>query len=76
MTDYTAPDYSPGQVVSRYVRLSIGGQFEGCEVGKDRRYNLRTWALSPAEIASLTTDQVQRCGELRGYAFSYVDWPL
>lgn len=76
MTNYTARDYHPAQVVSRYVRLSVRGQFEGCEVGHDRRYNLRAWALSPAEIASLTPEQVQRCGELRGYAFSYVEWPL
>lgn len=73
---YATPNYSPDQVVSRYVRLSIDGRFEGCEVGHDRRYNLRTWHLSEGEIASLTPEQVQRCGELRGYAFSYVEWPL
>ena len=76
MTPYTAPNYSPDQVVSRYVRLSIDGRFEGCEVGHDRRYNLRTWYLTESEIASLTPAQVLRCGELRGYTFSYVDWPL
>ena len=74
---YTAPNYSPDQVVSRYVRLSIDGRFEGCEVGQSRRrFDLRRWQLTESEIASLTPAQVLRCGELRGYAFSYVDWPL
>ena len=76
MTNYTARDYHPGQVVSRYVRLSTSGAFEGCEVGHDRRYNLRTWELSEGEIASLSPAQIERCKELQGMCYAYVDWQL
>ena len=76
MTHYTTRDYHPSQVVGRYVRLSTSGAFEGCEVGHDRRYNLRTWELSDGEIASLDYAIIERCKELQGMCYAYVDWPI
>lgn len=74
--EYTAKDYSPDKVNNRYVKLDMDGRFIGIEVGVDRRFNLRLWYLTPVEIDSLTPEQVVLCGERKGMAFSYVDWPM
>lgn len=39
---FTAKGYRPGQVRARYVRANVkGGDYSWCEVGDDRRYDLR-----------------------------------
>lgn len=72
---FTAQGYTPEMVKTRYVRISISGdRFEFCEVGEDRRYDLRQGVVNdpsiiPAEIRTLAE-------QLRNAAFQYVEWPL
>ena len=72
---FTAKGYTPEMVKTRYVRMSIlCDRFEFCEVGEDRRYDLRQGVVNdpsiiPVEIRALAEQR-------RNDAFRYVEWPL
>lgn len=65
---FTAKGYQPGAVLARYVRANVkGGDYSWCEVGDDRRYDLRQ---------GLVADDIRVAADkLRGTWPGYVDWP-
>jgi hypothetical protein len=70
----TAAGFTPDQVESRYVRLGFDGVWRWCEVGSDRRYDLRTGTCEetdlPVEVANAA--KIRRAGGVWPF---YVDWP-
>lgn len=70
---YTAPSYAPEAVRSRYVRADVkGGGYSWCEVGENRRYDLRQGTV---EAGSLPEAVREAADELRGKFPGYVVWP-
>lgn len=72
---YTARDYEPGKVTARYVRLASCGAWQWCEVGPDRRYDVRQ---GECDLADVPPELVERARALQGQAFAYVaapHWP-
>lgn len=66
--------YAPEAVRARYVRFDrTGGMFHFCEVGEDRRFDLRQGIVDESElpraVASAARARV-------GFTPGYVDWPL
>ncbi|HRO04363.1 MAG TPA: hypothetical protein PLS69_12240 [Terricaulis sp.] len=66
--------YTPEAVKARYVRFDRSeGVFRFCDVGADRRYDLRQGIVSecmlPADVASAARERA-------GYYPAYVAWPL
>jgi len=70
---YTARDYSPGKVRKRYVRRDVSGAFRWCEVGDDRRFDLRQGIVAESEIPPLI---IQKAIEASKSWPCYVEWPL
>lgn len=71
---YTSSGYDPAKVVTRYVRRDpIGKHYLWCEVGADRRYNLRQGRCEASDLPAGVKDKadVQR-SELYGA----VEWPF
>lgn len=69
---YTSRQYSPDKVRSRYVRRSANG-YQFCEVGDNRRYDLRQGRVDASELPASVKAAADA---MAGRAFSYVDWPL
>ena len=69
---YTAKSYSPEKVMKRYVRCD-GDGFAFCEVGEDKRYDLRQGKVDAADIPEPLKESAK---ERYGQAFSYVEWPI
>lgn len=72
---YTSTKYRPEYVRKRYVYcVSVNQQrFTFCEVGEDRRYDLRQGIVSANEIP----DDIRRAAETQsGQAYGKVEWPL
>ncbi len=66
--------YSPDAVKARYVRKPLTGEdFQFCEVGEDRRYDLRQGIVSASEIPE---GVAMNAYAMMGQAFSYVEWPF
>jgi hypothetical protein len=68
----TTADYRPEQVRSRYVRAD-GDGFAWCEVGEDRRFDLRQGTCDKSDLSA---DVLAAAEERRGFIPSYVGWPL
>lgn len=60
--------YRPELVRKRYVRVDYQGGYKWCEVGDDRRYDLRQGTAEPHEVPI----------EIREAAYERrnVEWPL
>lgn len=67
---YTSPRYSPDKVLKRYVKR-VGALYHFCEVGADRRYDLRQGIVDAAE---LPTDVRAKADARAGHWPAYVDW--
>lgn len=71
---FTAKGYQPGAVLARYVRANVkGGDYSWCEVGTDRRYDLRQGIVAAEELPEPIKAAADK---LRGTWPGYVDWPL
>lgn len=71
---YQSKNYSPDQVVKRYVRKASGADnYNWCEVGKDRRYDLRQGTV---EADELTDDIRALADEQYKTSCHYINWPL
>ncbi|QIG75353.1 hypothetical protein EVC29_124 [Rhizobium phage RHph_Y52] len=66
-----ASNYRPESVLKRYVRAN-GNRFAWCEVGADRRFDLRQ---GRCDAEDLPPDVIMAAREREGYFPSYVDWP-
>ncbi len=62
-------NYAPEKVIIRYVRAD-GPLFRFCEVGEDRRYDLRQGVIDAADLPFEIRDAAAK---LRG-VFGYVAW--
>ena len=71
---YQSKNYAPEEVTKRYVRRSsAAGGYDFCEVGEDRRYDVRQGTVEPDELP----DSVRNAAdELRKTSCAYVDWPF
>lgn len=70
---YKSRDYSPDKVKSRYVRRSRRTdhlQYDYCEVGIDRRYDILQGQLDLADVPDYA---VGRADALRGEVFGWVE---
>jgi capsid portal protein len=70
--NYTAKSYAPENVRKRYVRLAENGEFMFCEVGDDRRYDLRQGIVDRSEIPEIVAREAER---ISGTFPNYVEWP-
>ena len=65
--------YKPEAVIKRYVMHAMDGSYCFCEVGQDRRFDLRQGTVMAAELP----DSVREAADARkGYWPAYVEWPL
>jgi len=69
---YQSKNYAPEKILRRYVRRGVDGEYWFCEVGQDRRYDLRQGTVEATEIAE---DVRKKADELKGQYFGYVEWP-
>lgn len=69
---YTATNYKPEEVSKRYVRFD-GEVFRFCEVGNDRRFDIRQGIVSRDELPDAIATAAS---ERRGFSPSYVEWPI
>jgi hypothetical protein len=70
-TTYQADGYSPDLVRARYVRAA-NGSYRFCEVGDDRRYDLRQGIVEPSELSMAVR---RKACALEGHAYGWVTWP-
>lgn len=71
---YQSGSYTPERVVERYVRRScVDDSYTFCEVGEDRRWNIRTGKVDGDDIPG---DIRSKADALRDQAFGYVAWPI
>jgi hypothetical protein len=70
---YTARDYEPGKVWTRYVRIDQDGLLQFCEVGQDRRYDLRQGTCDREDVSE---DVYRQALARSGFFPSYVTWPM
>lgn len=71
---HQSKSYTPENVLKRYVRrTSADGGYHFCEVGKDRRYDLRQGTIDACELP-----EAVRVAADENYKVSmhYVDWPF
>jgi hypothetical protein len=69
---YQSKGYSADAVRMRYVKKGIDG-YRFCEVGDDRRFDLRQGTVDQGEIP----DGIRELADCRaGHCFSYVEWPM
>lgn len=67
---YTSKDYAPDKVRARYV-MRMGDQYLFCEVGDDRRYDLRQGTVNASELPAA----VRAAADARaGFQPAYVEW--
>lgn len=67
---YTSKNYDPKLVQKRYVRYNAYDKtFHFCEVGEDRRYDLRQGLVEQHELPEPVAAEALK------YNSSYVDWP-
>lgn len=70
---YQSRNYSPKQVKKRYVRRSVSGAYEFCEIGQEAKFDVRQGTVEPHEIP----DAVRAAADnSSGQYFGYVDWPF
>jgi hypothetical protein len=71
---YTSKNYAPDKVRSRYVCKPLGFLgYHFCEVGENRRYDLRQGVVRPDEIPV----EVREAADKRaGFFPPWVEWPL
>ena len=69
---YQSTNYAPEKIMRRYARCGPDG-YEFCEVGKDRRYDLRRGTVEPNELPEAIR---LKADALKGQYFAYVDWPI
>lgn len=69
---YQSSNYAPEKILRRYVRRSSDG-YQFCEVGQDRRYDLRQGTVEADEIPEAIRIKADA---LKGQYFGYVDWPI
>lgn len=68
---YQSQNYAPEKVLRRYVCHGHDG-YQFCEVGADRRYDLRQGTVDSSEIP----ETVKAAADARkGYWPPYVEWP-
>ena len=70
---YQSDCYHPNAVTKRYVRYSPDGVFSFCEVGQDRRYDIRQGTVDAAELPESV---VAAAIENEKVSMLYVEWPL
>jgi capsid portal protein len=69
---YQSDKYSPDKVLKRYVQR-IGDEYRFCEVGQNRRYDIRQGIVDETELP----ETVKTAADARsGYFPSHVEWPL
>lgn len=68
---HTAAFYRPELVQDRYVRVD-GDSFVWCEVGEDRRFDLRQGTCDKTDLPA---DVLAAAENRRGWFPSYVEWP-
>ena len=70
---YQAKNYTPDQVLKRYVRVDPSGGIHWCEVGKDRRYDVRQGSAGIEDVPEgIFAAAKAKCGSWP----SYVEWPI
>lgn len=67
-----SPKYAAEKVLRRYVKR-VGDEYWFCEVGQDRRYDLRQGIVEASELPEAVR---LRADEQKGQYFGYVDWPI
>ena len=70
---YTSRTYAPEHVTARYVRRCVSGEYQFCEVGADRRYDIRQGVVDADELPD---DVREAADNLCGHTFAYVPWPI
>lgn len=67
---YQSACYAPEAVRARYVRRS-GDIYRFCEVGEDRRYDIRQGVVEPHEVPRAVLDEADKraC-----QYYGYVEW--
>lgn len=71
----TARGFHPSQVRSRYVRLAFDNRWRWCEVGDDRRYDLRQGTCHETDLPADVAAAARERREGGVWPFN-VDWPL
>lgn len=69
---YKSQSYAPDLICARYVRHWYGATYRFCEVGSDRRFDLRQGTVDAAE---LPLDVRNAADARRGFTPAYVPWP-
>lgn len=70
---YQSNNYSPDRVTARYVRRSsASGGYDWCEVGEDRRYDVRQGTVEASELAD---DVRSAADENYKVSMNYISWP-
>lgn len=71
---YQAHRYDPDKVTARYVRRSSAtGGYDWCEVGDDRRYDVRQGTVEPDELP----DHIRaEADEAQKKHCHYITWPF
>lgn len=71
---HQSKEYKPELVKSRYVRFcKFDGIFYFCEVGKDRRFDIRQGSVDESELPKAVAIKArENCNIFP----SYVEWPL
>ena len=69
----TARHYRPDLVRRRYVKFTRGDGFRWCEVGDDRRYDLRQGTCAASDLPEPVMDAAL---DRAGFYPPYVEWPL
>lgn len=70
-----ARGYHPSQVRARYVRAAFDGKYRWCEVGDDRRYDLRQGTVK-AEALPADVREAADARRAAGVWPFNVEWPL
>ena len=71
---YQSKNYSPEAVLKRYVKYCPwDGTFEFCEVGGDRRFDLRQGTVDDNELPDGLPDAAIAHANV---SMSYLEWPL
>ena len=72
---YQSRNYNQEAVLKRYVKYCPwdGGSFEFCEVGGDRRFDLRQGTVDAGELPSGLADAAIAHEKV---SMSYLEWPL
>lgn len=71
---YQSRSYSPEKVSKRYVRKSYAvGGYDWCEVGPDRRYDVRQGTVEGDELPESIRSAADEHYKISS---SYIDWPF